>query len=314
MLRSAILRVAASLGAFASLFLVGSIAAPTHGIAQQVVARVNGDPITAVDVAQRSRLIQASTRKAPSQKEVLDELIDEQLKVQTARRYKMEISDADVDNVISGMASRMRATPAQFAQALGGSGISINALKRKIRADLAWNQIVRGKFHGNLQVREREVAALALSRKKGEKDAVSYEYTLRPILLVVPRGAGEGAFETRRREADALRNRFQNCEEGLRLARGLRDVAVRDQIIRSSGDLSAKLREVLDATEVGRVTPPDITPQGVEVFALCDKKQAKGGDSGAERDVREELFGERFSAQGKQYLQQLRRSASIEFR
>lgn len=277
--------------------------------AQQVVARVNGDPITAVDIAQRKRLIELSTHKAPSQKEVLDELIDEQLKIQAARRYRLEITEAEVDNVVANMATRMRTDAQQFAKALSGSGVSINALRRKLRADLAWNQIVRGKFQNNLIVADKDIAAAVQSRKKDDKAAV--EYTLRPILLLVPRGASDAAIESRRREADALRTRFQNCDDGVKLARGLKDVAVREPLTRSSADLGAKLRELLDGMEIGRLTPPDITPQGVEVFALCAKKQAKG-DTGAERDVREELFGERFQAQGKKYLQELRRSAMIE--
>jgi peptidyl-prolyl cis-trans isomerase SurA len=277
--------------------------------AQQVVARVNGDPITAVDIAQRKRLIELSTHKAPSQKEVLDELIDEQLKIQAARRYRLEITEAEVDNVVANMATRMRTDAQQFAKALSGSGVSINALRRKLRADLAWNQIVRGKFQNNLIVADKDIAAAVQSRKKDDKAAV--EYTLRPILLLVPRGAGDAAIESRRREADALRTRFQNCDDGVKLARGLKDVAVREPLTRSSADLGAKLRELLDGMEIGRLTPPDITPQGVEVFALCAKKQAKG-DTGAERDAREELFGERFQAQGKKYLQELRRSAMIE--
>jgi peptidyl-prolyl cis-trans isomerase SurA len=207
------------------------------------------------------------------------------------------------------MATRMRTDAQQFAKALSGSGVSINALRRKLRADLAWNQIVRGKFQNNLIVADKDIAAAVQSRKKDDKAAV--EYTLRPILLLVPRGAGDAAIESRRREADALRTRFQNCDDGVKLARGLKDVAVREPLTRSSADLGAKLRELLDGMEIGRLTPPDITPQGVEVFALCAKKQAKG-DTGAERDVREELFGERFQAQGKKYLQELRRSAMIE--
>jgi peptidyl-prolyl cis-trans isomerase SurA len=278
--------------------------------AQQIVARVNGEPITAVDVAQRTRLVQTSTQKVPSRQEVLDELIDEQLKLQTGRRYRLEVGDAEVDGVLAGMAQRMRASREQFEQALGQNGISVSALKRKIRADLMWQQIVRGKFQPSLQVGDRDIATVLDSRKK-DANAVGYEYTLRPILLIVPRGAGDNVFEGRRREAEGLRNRFQNCDEGLRLARGLRDVAVRDPITRSSGDLTAKLREVLEGTPVGKLTAPDITPQGVEVFAVCAKKESTGSKVG-ERDVREELFSEKFVAQGKKYLQELRRSAMIQ--
>jgi peptidyl-prolyl cis-trans isomerase SurA len=298
------------LAAGLALVLAAHVAGVPSAAAQQVVARVNGEPITAVDLAQRTKLITTSSRKAPSRQEVLDELIDEQLKLQTGKRYRLEISDAEVDNVFASMAQRMRANPEQFAQALGQAGISASSLKRKIRADLMWQQIVRGKFQPSLQVRDRDVAAVLDSRRK-DGDAVGYEYTLRPILFIVPRGAAGNELEARRREAEGLRNRFANCDEGLRLARGLRDVAVRDPITRTSGELTAKLREVLDGTPVGKLTAPDITPQGVEVFAVCAKKESTASKVG-ERDAREELFGEKFTAQGKKFLQELRRSAMIQ--
>jgi peptidyl-prolyl cis-trans isomerase SurA len=119
--------------------------------------------------------------------------------------------------------------------------------------------------------------------------------------------------EARRREAEGLRARFQNCDDGLRLARGLRDVAVREPILRNSADVSAKQREVLDGTAVGHLTPPDVTPQGIEVFAVCSKK-ATTGTNAAATDVRNELFGQKFEAQGKEYLQKLRRAAMIEYK
>jgi peptidyl-prolyl cis-trans isomerase SurA len=283
-------------------------------VAQEIVASVNGDPITAVDVAQRSRLIQASTQKAPPRNEVIEELIDERIKMQAVQRYRLEVTDTEVDNVVAGMAQRMRANPEQFAKALSGAGISVTALKRKIRADLGWQQIVRGKFAPSLQVRDRDVKMTADTRKKEDKEAVSYAYTLRPILFIVQRGSPDTVLEARRREADGLRTRFQDCEEGLRMARGLKDVAVREPISRTSGDFPAKVREVLEGTAVGKLTPPDITLQGVELFAVCDKKETTVGDTGRERDVREELLGKKVSAQGKKYLQELRRSAKIDIK
>ena len=261
------------------------------------------------------RLIQASTQKAPGKKEVLDELIEERLKIQAAQRYRLEITDAEVDNVLAGMAQRMRANTEQFSKALAGAGISVTALKRKIKADLAWQQIVRGKFAPSLQVRERDVKMTADSRRKDDKDAVSYAYTLRPILFIIPRGSPDTLLEARRREADGLRTRFQNCDDGLRMARGLKDVAVKDAILRTSGDFPAKVREVLEATAVGKLTPPDITLQGVELFAVCEKKESKVGDTGGRaRCARRIDRTKDYIAQGKKYLEEMRRSAKIEIK
>src|SRR5437660_6607150 len=93
--------------------------------AQQVVVFVNGEPITTLDIEQRSKLTEISTHKAPPRQEVLDELIDEKLKLQVAKKYSLEITDKDVDNAFGGMARRAGLAAAQFSQALGQSGVNV---------------------------------------------------------------------------------------------------------------------------------------------------------------------------------------------
>jgi len=281
--------------------------------AQQVVAVINGDPITAIDIAQRTKLIQISAHKAPSRQEVLDELIDERLKLQVAKRFKLEITDGDVDEAFKNIATRGGNTPEKFAQALGAQGISVEAVKTRIRADMGWSQIIRGKFQSNFQIRERDILETLHSTRKQDQPAVGYEYTLRPILLIVPRGSSEEAVAARKREAEGLRTRFQGCDEGIRLARGLRDVAVRDMIIRTSSELTAQLREILDNTAEGRLTAPEQTQQGIEVYALCRKREIASELPG-KREVREKILQERFVEQGKRYLKELRSGAMIEYR
>ena len=117
----------------------------------------------------------------------------------------------------------------------------------------------------------------------------------------------------RKREAEGLRTRFQGCDEGIRLARGLRDVAVRDMIIRTSSELTAQLREILDNTAEGRLTAPEQTQQGIEVYALCRKREIASELPG-KREVREKILQERFVEQGKRYLKELRSGAMIEYR
>jgi peptidyl-prolyl cis-trans isomerase SurA len=296
----------------ASLTLV-LIALSAPVCAQQVVAIVNGDPITAVDIAMRTKLVQLSTHRAATRQEVLDELIDEKLKLHIAKRYKLEITDQEVDSAFNNIAQRANNTPQQFGQALAAQGISPESVKARIRADMGWTQIIRGKFQSNFQIRERDILdSLASGRKEGEA-AVGWEYTLRPILLIVPRGSPETVREARKREAEGLRTRFQGCDEGIRLARGLKDVAVRDAVFRTSGDLSAVLREILDTTQEGRLTPPEITQQGIEMYALCSKRQTTSELPG-KREVRERMYQERFTDQGKRYLKELRAQAMIEYK
>src|SRR5256885_9442064 len=104
--------------------------------AQQVVVVINGDPITAIDIAQRTKLIQISAHKTPTRQEVLDELIDEKLKLQIAKRYKLDITDSEVDETFKSIASRAGSTPDNFAKALSGQGVSVDTVKARIKADM----------------------------------------------------------------------------------------------------------------------------------------------------------------------------------
>jgi peptidyl-prolyl cis-trans isomerase SurA len=286
---------------------------PTPAPAQHVAAIVNGEPITAWDIEQRRKLIQLSTNKAPERKTVIDELIDEKLKVREAKRWTLEASDADVEQAYATIANRMRLTPAQLTQNLARSGVDASTLKARVRADIVWSQLVRGRFSSSLNVVDKDVLAALASKNDAEKDAVGYDYSLRPILFLVPPGSAPAVFQARKKEAEALRARFRDCDEGIRIARALREVAVRDVMNRSSVDLPADTRKLLDGVPVGHLTPPEIARHGVEMFAVCAKHQTTAETPG-KRQVRNEMVAKRFEDRSKLYLQQLRRSAMIEYR
>jgi peptidyl-prolyl cis-trans isomerase SurA len=294
----------------AGALVAASLATSCPAAAQQVVAFVNGSPITTYDIEQRSKFMQLSTHKTPSRQEVLDSLIDETIKTQEAQRYGMDAPAADLDRALAGMSSRTGMSLEQFTHALAAQGVGIQTVRSRMRAEIAWNQLVRARFPATLSIAEKEVREAA-EKKGGEGDAVSYDYRLRQILFIVPKGSPQSLIDGRIREAEALRGRFENCQEGLTFARGLRDVAVRDPVRRSSTDLPENLRQVLNSTPVGKLTKPEVSSQGVAVFAVCEKRENKT-DTQRTRAAQQELFNSRFDAQSKRYLSELRRSAMIE--
>lgn len=303
------------LGAVLAVGMLTDVSRPAA--AQAVVLMVNGDPITAYDIDQRAKFTQLVSHKAPARQDVVDELINEKIKVQAGRRYKLEISDSDVDASFAEMGKRMNLSAQQLSQTLEKAGVDPGTLKARIRADMVWQQIVRGKFQSSFQFRDKDVLAAIETRKKDDKDKdatekiTAQEYVLRPILFIVPKGAPQSRIDARRSEAEALRGRFQDCESGLPFARALKDVAVREQITRSSAELAPALREILDRTGVGRLTNPETTPNGVELFAICSKRETKA-DAPALRQVRQEMINEQFEVKSKRFLSELRRQALIE--
>ena len=92
-------------------------------------------------------------------------------------------------------------------------------MKARIRAELTWGQLVRGKFNTALQVGESDVAVAMRGRNEADT---------RRLHLHALSGHRGGALwidaavvEAKRREAEQLRSRFLNCKEGLEIrARG----------------------------------------------------------------------------------------------
>jgi peptidyl-prolyl cis-trans isomerase SurA len=298
--------------ALAALAVAWLAAAPAQ--AQQVLVMVNGDPITAYDVEQRIKLSQLSGQKGADRQATIQELIDEKLKIQLLKRFMMEGMDQDVENAYANMARRMRTTPSAFTEQLAKSGINSATLKSRIRAEITWNQIVRSRYQTSLQISDKEVLAKMETNKPDESKMVGYDYTLRPIVFIVPRGSPPVFVEARKKEADALKARFQSCEEGIPLARGLRDVAVRAPIVKSSTDLAPELRAILDKTEMGKLSAPELTTQGIEVYALCGKKQSAADNTPGRKEVRDELYSEQFKTLSARYLKELRGQAMIEYK
>ena len=62
---------------------------------------------------------------------------------------------------------------------------------------------------------------------------------------------------------------------------------------------------------VGHLTTPDVTSLGLQMFALCEKKQSNQ-ESPLKSQVREEIYAKRFQSQAKQYLEEIRKQAMIE--
>jgi peptidyl-prolyl cis-trans isomerase SurA len=295
----------------ATFVLLAALAWPTIASAQQVVVIVNGEPITALDIEQRSKLTQLSTHKAPSRQEIIDELINERLKVREAKKWGLEVPNSEVDAAYATMASRMRRTAEQLTQELAKAGVNAATLKARIRADIAWPQLVRGRYQASLQIGEKDILTAMDSKSD---DTVGYDYILRPILFLVPPGSPEVFIDGRKREAEALRSRFQGCEEGIAFAHALKDVAVREQVTRSSADIPAELRKVLESVEVGRLTAPEATKLGIEMFAICAKKASAADNTPGKRQARDTIMNERYEQRSKQWLQELRRGAMFEYK
>src|ERR1700761_4893276 len=143
------------LGGSAATILMA--ASPSPVWAQQIACMINGEPITNFDVEQRSKLLMLSTHKQPDRKDVINELIDEKVKIREGKKFSIDPSASDIDQSYAAMSGRMHLSPEQLTKSLESQGVRVETLKERIKADMVWSNLVRGRYKESLQVNERDV-------------------------------------------------------------------------------------------------------------------------------------------------------------
>src|SRR6185437_13948005 len=155
------------------------------------------------DIEQRSKLDFVSTHKKPSRQEVIYELIDEKVKIKEAKKFGVDPGASDIDQAFGQMGQRMRVTPEQLTKSLEAQGIRAETLKQKIKTDMVWGSLVRGRYKERLQVGEKDVAEKV--KAEGGDDAQqanAFEYRMQPVVLIVPHGSTPSAIELRQKDAE----------------------------------------------------------------------------------------------------------------
>ncbi len=281
--------------------------------AQTVVVLVNGEPITSLDIEQRTKLMVLTTHKQAKREEVINELIDEKVKLREGKKFGVDPGSSDVEQSFAGMAQRMRLSSDQLSKSLESQGVRPETLKARLKAEMVWGSLVRGRFKESLQISEKDVAAAV--REKGDEklEVEAFEYKMQPVVLIVPRGSSMSVFEQRKKEAEQLRERVQSCADANSYFKSMPNAAVRELVTKTSADIPEALRGLLDKTQIGHLTPPEVTKQGVEMVALCERNKTKI-DTPKKKEVRDKMFVEKYEAKSKSYLQDARRAAMIEYR
>ena len=292
------------------------LAAVTAGAAraQTVAVMVNGEPITDLDIEARVKFDFLSTHKQPSRQEVVNELIEEKLKIKEAKKFGVDPSASDIAEAYGQMAQRMRITPDQLTASLEKQGTRADTLKQKIKADMVWGSLVRGRYKEKLQVSEKDVND-RVKEDGGDaaQQADAFEYRMQPVVLIVPKGSSPQALELRQKDAETLRARIETCDQANQYFKSMPNAAIREPVIRTSADIPANLRKILDDTPIGHLTPPEVTKQGIEMVALCGRKPTTI-DTPKRKEMRDKMYQKKYEATSNAYLAEIRKAAMIEYR
>lgn len=296
-----------------AVFLLG---AATPGATQEVSIKilVNDDPISDYDIDQRERFLAITTQQQPSpalKKQATDMLIDERLQLQEGRKGGVTPDENDVTKIVEDMAQKNKLTVDGLATALGHAGVNLKTLKDSIRAQLVWQETVRGKFRHDVQISDADVIK-AMSDAGGEGGGTPAENSLqlRQVKFEIPAGADQKTIAARLAAADDLRARFSSCAE---LAKGITGASVKTLQDQKADSLAQPARLLVMNAKVGQMTPPTISAAAVELYAVCGKRSVKGDDD-ARAETQRKLMNQEMVLRAERLLRDLRQEAFIEYR
>jgi peptidyl-prolyl cis-trans isomerase SurA len=302
-----------TLGIFATLTLavaMSPLALPQPAVAAEVKAVVNGTPITNTDVQRRAAFIRLQQRKGNATQIATEEMIEQVLRLQEAKRLRIQITDKQVGDAYATFAKSNGMTSAQMDQILGQAGVTKGHFREYIRGQMAWGQALgaRQRGVGNNELND----AVRQLFKKGGTKASATEYVLEQVVLVIPERDRRALMGKRKREAAELRSRYAGCNNSKDLVRGMVDVTIRSLGRVLEPELPPEWEKAVKATAPGKATVAIETPRGVEFIGVCSTR-VTNDDRVTELMVMQEQAksGEGAEDASKKYTEELRKRARI---
>ena len=251
-------------------------------------------------------------------KKVLNELIDERLMIGSAKRQNIVISNEVLEQRIALIAKRnsKNATPEQakkaFYSILKQQGVGKTTFREKIRAGLAWQQVVRRKFGREVNFGDRDVEQQLGLDASAQRDK-KVQFNLQRIVIASANKKDQNAAVQQFVQADAIRKRFSGCSNMQSLIAPLKNAKVIRVGNTTLDKVPSPMNLILSDMKVGQITPPRATQEGLEMYAVCGRKQVTIDDKERSKVITK-LRQDALLLRSQRYLKDLRDEAHIEYR
>lgn len=296
-------------------------------VTDRVVAVVNNDAITLSELqeglavwAQENKQQSVSTAQAETlAKKLLESLIDQRVQLQEADREKIVAEDAEVNEEMADRLKRLGFnTMKELEDAARAQGISLDAIKKRVRDQIRVNKIIRRKVSLRVSVTEQEVDEYLKDNR--EKLETGLGYHARHILVTPESGESEQAWEAARLKAELLRTQLVAGADFAEVARQQsRDVGSAkdggDLGVLKRGELAPDIESEILKLKPGEISKPHRSALGYHLFQLDSKDTLEGeGLQRARQQIRDILFRQKFETRLEAWLKEIRQRAVIEVR
>ena len=221
-------RVALAIGLAAATIALPVHAAPRAVEVDRIVAVVNSEVITALQL--RARIEQAKrqlTRQGVElppdnvlERQLLERLIVERAQVQLAQETSLRVDDAPLERAIERIAGTNKLSVEQLREALEKDGVAWNRFRDEIRTEILLTRLREREVDSRVVVTDAEIDNFIANNP----DAFSgQEFAVAHILLRTPEGATPQQIEAVARRAEQVMTRLRSGEDFARVAAEVSD-------------------------------------------------------------------------------------------
>lgn len=239
-----------------------------------------------------------------------EELIEEQIKIQDARRSGANPDESMIEDLVKDLAQRNKMSSAEFSRHFAGMGIDIATLKAKFRAQIAWTDAVRKQYGHLAQPSQRDLDRALVNFSGGEDEL---ELQLRRIVISVPPKVDQRAMAQRLSEAESLQAQFKECRLMGALAAKVQGARYDDLGTRNPKAFPEPSKTLLMNAPDNTMIPPTMTPGGIELIAVCSRRVVKATEVKRNELAQDERRAT-FERLASGHLRRLKDSAIIENR
>ena len=260
---------------------------PMRPLSESVAAIVNDDIISTYDLAQRMRLLIATTGVQPTQdtlpqfqQEALISLVDERLQLQELKRVEKDqkfsiiAGDQEVGDELGDMAKQNHLTAAAFLAALKSQGIDKETLFQQIRAQMSWQKWIRGRYGSRLRIGEDRIRS---TQARLIAAASKPQYQVSEVFLDAGR---TGGMDSAMKGATQL---VAQLQQGAPFAAVARQFSAAPTAAAggeagwiSLGELPVEVDAAIDKLRPGQLSQPIQVKDGVYIIYLKDKRSGSG--------------------------------------
>ncbi|MHB1844504.1 MAG: peptidylprolyl isomerase [Deltaproteobacteria bacterium] len=320
------------LGALLVASVQGGAPSPMDGgeLLDEVAAVVDDGPILLSEIDERAAPElkhmeeetpspeEAAHRRADMLRQALQTLIDERLLGEQLKSANITITEQDLDDTIRDvMRSNGLSDIKVFEAALEREGMTVEGYRKKLRDQLEKTKLLRMKVNAQIKITDSEVED-EYQREYGAR-AGDEEVRARHILVALKKGATPEEKEHALSQAKMLERRARAGEDFGKLAHDYSDGPSSAHGGElgwfKRGEMVPEFDAAAFSLSKGEVSDPVLTQYGYHVIQLEDRRVAPPPNlAKVKEQIRQKLAQKQMAKLTSDYLEGLRKDASIEIR